>query len=135
MDELDLSFRDTSNWEVTSATCAYAQCLSLKRINFGNIDTSNWPMNATNAIGSSMFYLCLSLKELDFSKFDTRNWQISCAIDQMFTMCYNLERVVFGPNVDTSGWDITSTYGMCSYCRSLKEINISSFLKRIKLSI
>lgn len=123
LEELDLSFRDTSNWAVTSVQYAYTQCLSLKRINFGNIDTSNWPMNATNAIGSTLFYQCISLKELDFSKFDTRNWQISGNIEQMFAMCLNLEKVTFGPNVDTSEWQITTIYNMCGYCKSLKEIN------------
>lgn len=124
LEELDLSFRDTSNWSVTSVYSAYAFCHSLKRINFGDIDTSNWPMNSTSSIGSSLFYYCSSLKEIDFSKFDTRNWRGSTSCEQMFTHCINLERVIFGPNVDTSGFKITSLLYAFAYCKRLQEINM-----------
>lgn len=124
LEELDFSFRDTSNWRVTSVYSAYAYCNSLKRINFGDIDTSNWPMSSANAIASSLFFYCLSLKELDFSKFDTRNWQVLTSAEQMFWNCANLERVIFGPNVDTSGFKITTMYNIFAYCKRLQEINM-----------
>ena len=136
---IDLSKLDFSLVESMAGFCF--RCLSLKYVNFGNVNTSSLKemnfiftschslisldlstFNTKNVINmGAAFSDCPSLKSIDLSSFDTSNVQ---DLSYMFCNCSSLE------NLDIHNFDTSSAinmYFMFINCTSLKSLDLSSF--------
>ncbi len=112
--ELDLSGWDVA--DVTIMTHMFADCYKLKDLNLHGWDTSSL------VVMDAIFNDCRALETLDVSTFRTHNVQEFC---QVFDACYNLNTIIGLENWDTSNG--CTFEEMFSGCRSLKELNLSSF--------
>ena len=113
-----------SKYKIYGKDLSYLFCkfISLKNINFNNLDTSL----TTKTWG--MFSYCSSLVTLDLSSFDTSNVtemnSPGYSYGGMFQDCTNLEYINLS-NFDTT--KVTSMYGMFLRCSSLISLDLSSF--------
>ena len=113
LEEIDLSFFDTSNVENMSGL--FYTCSKLNNLDLSNFDTSN----VKNM--SYMFRNCRNHLTLDVSSFDTSNVE---DMKYMFTNCTNLNELDI-TNFDTSKVvDFDSTFRGCS---GLTNIDLSNF--------
>jgi len=112
--ELDLGSWDVS--KVTTMTHMFADCFNLKDLNLYGWDTSSL------VVMDAMFNDCHALETLDVSTFKTQNVK---EFSQVFEACVNLKTIIGLKNWDTSGG--CSFQEMFSGCKSLKELDLSSF--------
>ena len=97
---------------LTSTSCMFRECSSLKSIDLSSFNTSN-----VNDM-SGMFYNCSSLKSIDLSSFNTSNVK---DMRDMFYSCSSLE------SIDLSSFNTSNVNNMSymfSGCSSLKKENV-----------
>ena len=73
LEELDLSYFDTSNWAVTTLAGCFNGCSSLLKLDLSGWDTHNWAV--TNM--GYCFYGLGSLREIDLSGWDTSGFNLT----------------------------------------------------------
>lgn len=117
---LDLSPLDLNGWGAYGGMReTFINCYRLKKIKFGNWDTTNWVTNQLYAVFNS----CYSLQELDLSWVNSSNWGITTMID-LFNNCKSMKRIDL--NVfDTSNWPLASLYRTFQDANNLEEVDMS----------
>ena len=118
---LDLSPLDLNGWSAYGGIReTFVNCYKLKKIKFGNWDTTNWVTNQLYAV----FNGCYSLQELDLSWVNSSNWEINTMID-FVNNCKSLKRIIGFNDLDTANWPLGSLYRTFQDASNLEEVDMS----------